>query len=112
MSVGLVGNQSLAYDLRVLTSIELFQNAEFYADHPHFEIIANQLQCKNSKNLFTQALSDHGCKVYTETKCRITALKEEASYTSRNYSWSSFVCVMALCNVIEVTNFHTTVYTE
>ena len=32
----------------------------------------------------------------------MTALKEEAIFVSKNYNWSSFISVLALCNVIKV----------
>ena len=98
----LIGNESLAMDLRVLTAIELHENATYYCNYSHFNEVANVLQSSSSNNLFTQALSDYGCKSYTESKCRIKALQDETIYVSRNYNWSSFICILALCNVIQV----------
>ena len=37
VSIVLVENESLAYNLRVLTSIELFENNSFYANHSYFK---------------------------------------------------------------------------
>ena len=34
VSVGLIGNNSLMYTLRILTSTEMFLNCEFYSRHP------------------------------------------------------------------------------
>lgn len=37
-----VGNNSLIESLRVLTSTELFNNAEFYSQHPCFSAVVNE----------------------------------------------------------------------
>ena len=47
VSLALVGNNSLIYDLRVLTSIELFLNSDFYYKHPCFTSVY-----ENKKSLF------------------------------------------------------------
>ena len=58
VSIALIGNESLAMDLRVLTAIELHENATYYSNYSHFNEVANVLQSSSSNNLFTQALSD------------------------------------------------------
>ena len=63
-----VGNNSLMESLRVLTSIELFNNAEFYSQHPCFSAVVNEhAECfsKSINNLLpmsaSEECSDTGC---------------------------------------------------
>ena len=85
MSVALIGNECLSNELRMLAAIEIHQHAEWYASHNHFEEVKSMLSISTtSSNLFTQSLSDIGCKKYTESKSRILALQEEAKYISIN----------------------------
>ena len=98
----MVGNESLEYDLRILTAIQLFQNSAYYANYNgYFDKVAAELKNTCSNNLFCQSLSDIGCNKFTESKCRFAALKEEATYVANKFNWSSFVCVLAVCNVIK-----------
>ena len=101
VSVALVGNESLARILRVLTAIELYENAIYYAQDTLFETVAVELSC-SSRNMFVQSLSDVACQKFTDLKCHVSAIKEEAYHISHNFNWSSFICIMALSSVIEV----------
>ena len=49
----LVGNNSLIYTLRILTSIELFWNCEFYSSHPVLIDVYNNGKAVLGKKLFT-----------------------------------------------------------
>ena len=70
VSVALTGTEEASNDLRLLSSIELYENAEHYASHHHFDNVLNSLALysTSSNNLFIQALSDVGCEIYTNTK--------------------------------------------
>ena len=61
----------------LLTAIELYENADFYGNHPHFDTVLSTMVGSSTtvNNLFTQSLSDAGCKVYTKIKCRSMAVK-------------------------------------
>ena len=63
-----VGDNSLVESLRVLTSIELFNNAEFYSQHPCFSAVVNEHAeyfSKSINNLLPMSVSeeclDPGC---------------------------------------------------
>ena len=58
VSVALVEIESLAYDLRILTAIEINQNVSYYANHAHFDKVASELKTSCANNLFCQALSE------------------------------------------------------
>ena len=70
VSVALTGTEEASNDLRLLSSIELYENAEHYAPHHHFDNVLNSLALysTSSNNLFIQALSDVGCEIYRNTK--------------------------------------------
>ena len=70
VSVALTGTEEASNDLRLLSSIELYENAEHYASHHHFDNVLNSLALHptSSNNFFIQALSDVGCEIYTNTK--------------------------------------------
>ena len=52
VSVALVGIESLAYDLRILTAIEIYQNVSYYANHAQFDKVASELKTSCANNLF------------------------------------------------------------
>ena len=103
VSIGVIGSEEMSNELRLLTAIELYENADFYGNHPHFDTVLSTMVGYSTtvNNLFTQSLSDAGCKVYTKIKCRSMAVKEEAEYVY----WSSFICVMALCSVLDAKHY-------
>ena len=53
VSMRLVGNNSLMYTLRILTSIEMFLNCEFYSRHPVLIDIYKNGKTVLRENFFT-----------------------------------------------------------
>ena len=98
-----VGNNSLMESLRVLTSIELFNNAEFYSQHPCFSAVVNEhAECfsKSINNLLpmsaSEECSDTGC-----TKANLV----RPILNCNEKKWSSFLCILGLASVLNKTIF-------
>ena len=68
MSLALIGDNSLLDELRIMTSVELFLNFNFYSKHPHFNYVFNKYKDKhvfNSiNNLLPMSASFEGCRSY------------------------------------------------
>ena len=62
-SIILNGNEDLSLLLRLLTAVELYKNAPFYATHPNSPEAASDC-CLPEISLFIQFLSDWGLKVF------------------------------------------------
>ena len=98
-SIILNGNEDLSLLLRLLTAVELYKNASFYATHPNLPETASD--CGLSEiSLFIQCLSESGLKVFEDTKNRIEAVKGEAIAGCRDKKWSVMMHLMALSTVI------------
>ena len=101
VSILLKGNESLATSLRLLTSVELFENSEYYAKHPRMEEVlsSNAEQFLNQNNAFSALLSDESSKCFKGD--RVECINKEAALNLRDSNWSSMVCMMALSSVIK-----------
>ena len=86
----LVGDNSLVGDLRAMTSIELYLNANFYSDHPHFLSSFDKHKvsiCQHLKNILPMCVS------YQAVDCSLTGdelVKKEAILNCSDKTWSSF----------------------
>ena len=96
MSVLRKGNGSLATSLKLLTSIELFDNTEYYAKHPRSE---DENHFLIHKNAFCALLSDEGSKHFTGDRKECILI--EADLNLRNRNLSSMMCMMALSYVLK-----------
>ena len=96
-SIILNGNEDLSLLLRLLTAVELYKNAPFYATHPNSPEAASDC-CLPEISLFIQFLSDWGLKVFENTKDRNEAVKGEAG--CRDKKLSEMIHMMALSTVI------------
>ena len=102
MSILLVGNNSLISELWLLTSIELFLNAEFYKSHPviHTAFKANSKLFQNALNIFQTFISDNA---YNTQKKACELVIEEARLNCASQTWCGFLCVLALSSVTQRT---------
>ena len=84
-------------DLRILASIELYLNSEFYAKHPSFVKVMNSHSgvFNNVDTLLALSVS-HGALDSGKTK--IEQVKKAHNICSR-FQWSDFLFVLALCSV-------------
>ena len=108
ISIALYENDSWANHLRLLTSIELFSNCQFYLKHPVFGSAFN-LQ-KTNKNVterppmtfFRMSLKNSTIDKCNNDKDYVeNAVKFEAISKCRNNEWSSFMCILGLSSVIK-----------
>ena len=101
----LVGDNTLVHSLRILTSLELFMNAQFYCNHPCFLSAVNEHpECfgKSIHNLlpfsvFFEALGTGSVKH--------DLVKQEAISNCNCDKWPSFVCILGLSFVLPRTIF-------
>ena len=100
VSLALVGNNSLSNILRVLTSIELFCNAEFYYNHP---CLQNVFKDHNKLFLSYNSLI---CMIVShealDTGCISTNLiRKQAIFNCESLNrWASFIHFLSLSSVI------------
>jgi hypothetical protein len=93
-------NESLSAHLRCLTSIQLFENAKYYANHPLIESQHKNVAFTSPKNAFAMCVSDAALTFFKNSN-EIAAVLEEAKETAKNYTFSFMVCMFALSTVIQ-----------
>ena len=99
VSLLLLGSELGCYILRLLTSIELYENAIFYANHP--VLVDTALSSQQEENyIFPNMVSMVSQDAFYERADRVTAIKAEAVRISRDRSESSLVAVMVLSSVV------------
>ena len=103
ISVRMVGNNSLVHLLRILTSLELFFNNEFYSRHPVLTNVYNNGKTVLGEKLFcsfesvfelNRGLRDSQTSI--NNKDLGLLVKKEAENICKDNIWSSFLCVLAL----------------
>ena len=106
VSIWLTGNESLHVYLRMLTAIELYENAAFYAQHPKVLSVQSSLKV-GEDTLFRQILSSDGTSSMNENTSvpafvKFTAAtKDEAMGTCKLSEYATLVHIMALSSVIQ-----------
>ena len=87
--------------MRILTSIELFLNANFYAQHPYFRTLVEEQTehfANSAKNLLPLSVS----MTSVDTNLTDDALvKQDAISNCHDSRWSSFLCILGLSSVIK-----------
>ncbi|XP_028418971.1 uncharacterized protein LOC114544578 [Dendronephthya gigantea] len=100
-----VGNNSLMELLRILTSIELYLNADFYSQHPCFSSAVEehaQYFSQSINNLLPLSVS----KECLDTGCmKDDLVRQEAILNCSEKKWSSFLCIMGLASVLNRNTF-------
>ena len=99
------GHNNHLYELHWLTSIELYQNAKFYCQHPvlldcsklHSRVYSNF----NSK--FSCCLSQKGFNSFISTDI-VKSVKDKTIYHLKNGQYCSFLCILALSTIIGTQN--------
>ena len=97
-SIVMSGDNRYVDDLRILASIELYLNSEFYAKHPSFVKVMNSHSgvFNNVDTLLALSVS-HSALDSGKTKMEL--VKEEALNICSPFKWSGFLCVLALSSV-------------
>ena len=102
-SIAITGNNNdVSVILRCLTSIELFENASYYANHPVIKSQHESGAFTSLKNAFAMCLSDTALSVYENLDCN-AAVVGEAKNNAKNYEFSSMMCLFALASVLGCT---------
>ena len=100
MSLALIGDNSLLDELRIMTSVYIFLNLNFYSKHPHFNYIFNKYKDKhvfNSvNNLFPMSASFESSE---NCCCLEEIVKNQAPLNFQDKRWCSFLCMLALSSV-------------
>ncbi|KAL9972770.1 hypothetical protein ACROYT_G019138 [Oculina patagonica] len=100
VSLSLVGTTKYSIILRILTVIELFENAAYYASHPRFRE-AQQSGCPFGEvTIFTLALKEPGIAEWERSCSRVSAVKSDAIGGCQLGQWSALIHIMALATVI------------
>ena len=105
------GDESLRGCLRILTCIELYNNADYYANHPSFQTEWRSPNCKFEAydSIFTVLISDGAYDKLNE-KCtnKEECIKEEAILLAEHKVWTSLICMFALASVIgaKIASYH------
>lgn len=97
-SMALIGDESLANCLRALTCIELYVNASYYIDHPHFDNLEKTGKV-SKKSSFMDSLSHQAFDNYVIGDY-VSAVYEEAQSNVGDAQYSSFLCLLALSTAI------------
>ena len=101
--VRLVESNSLIHLLKILTSVELFLNHEFYSKHPVLTDVYNNGKTVLGEKLFcsfesvfelNRGLRDSQTSI--NNKDLGLLVKKEAENICKDNIWSSFLCVLAL----------------
>ena len=95
----MVGDESLAGHLRLLTSIELFENSSFYANHPFFSGVfaepGNSFASQHTT--FQMALCDSASILLTpDISSRQSCVQQQAIENCRDGVWSTLLSMIAL----------------
>ena len=87
-------------DLRVLTSIELYLNADFYSKHPYFEVVVNEHQDDFGRSLTNLLPLSVSLECLDSRLSGSELVKKEAIVNCHDKKWSSFLCILGLSSVI------------
>ena len=94
ISVSLVGSMEYSTILRMLTAIELFENAHYYANHPRFRE-ALQSGCPfGDATVFTLVLKESGMAEWERSNNRVSAIQHEAIGGCQIGEWSSLMHIL------------------
>ena len=102
-----MGNNTLVDILRILTSIELHQNAKYYSNHPIFNDMLSKGEYGeynfSLNNLLKSTLS--GSVVDQDITRNEDSVRAEALNNCSTGKWSSFMCILGLSSVLNASIF-------
>ena len=107
VSVGLIGNNSLMYTLRILTSTEMFLNCEFYSRHTvlidvyrNGKTVLGERDNTSFNSVFEIARRLQPIEIGNKNGDLAALVKNEAKLTCTIRFGQLFFCVLALSSVI------------
>ncbi|KAJ7380562.1 hypothetical protein OS493_009029 [Desmophyllum pertusum] len=77
ISLSLVGTTEYSTVLRILTAIELFENAHYYENHPRFREAIRSGCSFGEITVFTLALKEPGIAEWERSRSRVSAVQSE-----------------------------------
>ena len=103
----MVGNNPLIHLLRILTSLKLFLNNEFYSRHPVVTnvynngktVLGEKLVC-SFESVFEPARGLRDSQTSINNKDLVLLVKKEDENICKDNIWSSLLCVLSLSSVI------------
>ena len=97
-SIALIGNESLCHILRILASIEMLLNSDYYVRYPLF-LNADPFECTENKFLVT--LCHDASDIFSPDKQNYKeCIQKEGILNLNNKRWSSLMCLLALSSAI------------
>ena len=98
VSIATVGDDSLLTPLRMLTSLELFLNANYYSKHPCFlsTFSTNRDKFQNFNSLLSMSVSFEALDSNLQGD---ELVKKEAIFNVENSQWAGFLCILALSSI-------------
>ena len=101
----MVGDNSLVDTLRVMVSIELFLNANFYCNHPSFSSIFEKHKekvCSSINSILPMSVSFDSLDSGLSGE---DLVKVEAVSNCEDKKWASFLCILGLSSLTNRTIF-------
>ena len=99
-SLSMVHEDSMAIHLRFLTAIELFQHSNKYVEHKIFRDAFKRGEYGSYNSAFLASISNNGENCTNVHYVNMTAV-EPLNFSGDKFSFSSFLPVVALTNVIK-----------
>ena len=96
--LALFGDNHFIDELRVMTSLELHSHAEFYCKHPTFSSMKSKGYVSTVDSALKLAVSDLS---FNSNISGVELVKLEAFNNCKKFTWSSFLCILALSSVIQ-----------
>lgn len=100
-SIASIGSEEIAFPLRILTIFELYENANYYADHPILLQAEKNGPFYSSKTPLSITVSDEALDVFDrKLNNKVDCMREEAKLLSNPTEYSSFSCMLAMSSVL------------
>ena len=100
ISVSFVGSMEYSIILRMLTVIESFENAHYYAYHPRFREALESGSPFGDATVFMLALKESGMAEWERSNNRVSAIQNEAIGEWSSIMHISIMHIMALSTVM------------
>lgn len=84
--------------MRTAVSLELFENCDYYAHHPHFKILEKKVTSRNAEGIFKLAFPDDVDQANIVDRAEMVKLEAKLNLKSRRFS--CLMDILALSSVI------------
>ena len=99
--MALVGSNCLRDKLRLLTAIELYLNADYYASHPYLNSVFDDGQFSHLNTIFNLSLSMKESNYPCFGSPLSDYIKQEALFVCTNFNWCGLMPIFSCSSVIE-----------